>query len=92
MTFGLKIHSKVSSDWSSILAFKGNGGLADATLYGDRAPAIFYNKQGHLHFCNSVSGNKNYYIDKTINLNQWYRIEIEQVLIGGKVRRYRYQF
>ena len=86
VTFDLMIHSKVSSTWSSILSFKGNGGLTNYDKHGDRAPAIFYNKRGYLHFCNALDGNRNYCKDKTVDLNKWYRIEVEQVSMEGKVR------
>ena len=79
------INSKVPSVWSSILAFKGNGGLEDVKEYGDRAPAIFYNKNGHLHFTNAISGNRNFAFDKAIALGKWYHIDIEQNVKNGKV-------
>ena len=86
VTFDLMIHSKLSSSWSSILSFKGNGGLTDYVKYGDRAPAIFYNKRGFLHICNALNGNRNYCRNKMVDLNKWYRIEVEQVSMEGKVR------
>ena len=85
VTFDLMIHSKLSSSWSSILSFKGNGGLTDYVKYGDRAPAIFYNKNGYLHFTNAVSGNINYYFDKKVDLGKWYHIDVEQNVKDGKV-------
>ena len=75
----------MNSVWSSILAFKGNGGSDDLKKYGDRAPAIFYNKNGFLHFTNAVSGNRNYYFDKKVDLGKWYHIDVEQNLKDGKV-------
>ena len=86
VTFDLIIHSKVSSEWSSILALKGNGGLTNMETYGDRVPALFYHKSGVIVFYSAVNGNINYVFSKTIDLNRWYSIEIEQVMIGGKVR------
>ena len=81
VSFDLKIHSKVNSVWSSILAFKGNGGSDDLKKYGDRAPAIFYNnKDGYLHFINAVSGNRNYGFNYNIDVGNWYHIEIIQKL------------
>ena len=79
------VHSKPTSYWSSILAFKGNGGSSNIGKYGDRAPAIFYNQLGRLHFTNAVSGNKNYYVDIPIDLGKWYKIEMEQLSSNGKV-------
>ena len=85
VTFDLMVHSKPTSHWSGLLAFKGNGGSSNVAKYGDRAPAIFYNQQGHLHFTNAVSGKVNYAFNKAINLGKWYRIEIEQASSNGKV-------
>ena len=85
LSLDLKIHSKVYPGWSSILSFKGNGGLEDWKKYGDRAPAILYNKNGQLHFTNAVSGNLNYVFDKKVDLGKWYHIEIEQNWKNGKV-------
>ena len=79
------VHSKPTSYWSSILAFKGNGGLNDWKEYGDRVPAIFYNQLGQLHFASAVNGNKNYHFNRAIDLGKWYKIEIEQVSLNGKV-------
>ena len=77
----------MTSDWGSILSFKGNGALTDYDKYGNRVPAIFFNNHnGYLHFCNAVDGNRNYCVNKAINLKQWYRIEIEQASLGGKVQ------
>ena len=85
VTFDLMVHSKPSSYWSSILAFKGNNGSSDFDKYGDRAPAIFYNQLGKLHFVNAVNGNKRYVFDRPIDLGKWYKIEMEQVSLNGKV-------
>ena len=71
--------------WTSVLAFKGNGGLTNIDNYGDRAPAIFYNRNGFLHFTNAVSGNKNYAFDMKIDLRKYYKIVIQQKTIYGKV-------
>ena len=46
--------------------------------YGDRVPAIFYNKAGYLHFTNAVSGNRNFAFNHDIELNRLYHIEIVQ--------------
>ena len=79
ISFDLIIYSKVESEYSSVLAFRGNGAKTDASKYGDRAPAIFYNnKAGFLHFTNAVSGNANFYFNYDIELNRLYHIEIVQ--------------
>ena len=85
LSFELIVFSKVPYLWTSVLAFRGNGGEKDVAKYGDRIPAIFYNKNGYLQFSMAVSGNKNYKIKKEIDLGKWYLIEIEQILNKGKV-------
>jgi len=85
VTFDLIIYSKVESKWSSVLAFRGNGAVDDWSKYGDRAPAIFYNKAGFLHFTNAVNGNVNFYFDHDIELNRLYHIEIAQEEKDGQV-------
>ena len=84
ISFDLIIHSKVQSDWSSVLAFRGNGAVTEHK-YGDRTPAIFYNKGGFLHFSNAVSGTNHFNFDYNIELNKLYHIEIAQKDKGGKV-------
>ena len=85
LALDLMINSKALglgySTWSSILAFRGkwNG-------YGDNTPAIFYHRNtGYLHFLNPVSGNRNYSVEKRVDLNRWNHIEIEQRREDGKV-------
>ena len=85
VTFDMIVHSKPTSYWSGILAFKGNGGSSNLGKYGDRAPAIFYNQRGHLHFTNAVSGKTNYIFNRAIDIGKWYKIEMEQVSLNGKV-------
>merc|ERR1719210_886085 len=78
------IHSKVDSTWSGVLAFRGNGAVTDWSQYGDRAPAIFYNKEGNLHFNSAVSGKKHAF-KYPVELNKLYHIEIAQEETDGKV-------
>ena len=80
LALDLMINSKVYSSWSNILAFRGK-----LNEYDDNTLAIFYNSNGHLHFINSVSGNSNYSVEKRVDLNRWYHIEIEQKRKDGKV-------
>ena len=79
------IHSKVESPWSSVLAFRGNEAKTDTFKYGDRAPAIFYNKAGFLRFSNAVDGDPDFLFDRDIELNRLYHIEITQEDKDGKV-------
>ena len=89
ISFDLIIYSKVfhgQSQYSSVLAFRGNGAVNDWVKYGDGAPAILYKrKTGELHFTNAVSGNRNFAIDHHIELNELYHIEIVQEEKDGKV-------
>ena len=59
--------------------------MNDNSQYGDRAPAIFYNKAGFLHFTNACNGDKNYAFNYDIELNRLYQIEIAQEEKNGKV-------
>jgi len=85
VSFDLMIHSKVESEWSSVLAFRGNGAVDNYSQYGDRAPAIFYNKAGYLGFGSAVNGDPNYAVYFEIELNKLYHIEIAQEEENGKV-------
>ena len=85
ISFDLIINSDIGSDWSSVLAFRGNGAVDDWSQYGDRAPAIFYYKTGYLHFTNAVNGNGNYHFNYEIELNKLYHIEIAQEEKNEKV-------
>ena len=69
-----------SSDWSNILAFKGNQANNDCCNNGDRIPLINSGANNYLRIANSINGNGNYYRDIKITSNQWYNIVIEQVL------------
>ena len=87
------IHSKVSSGWSSVMAFKGNGGGQNIGEYGDRTPAVFYhNGNGHIYVMSSVSGNKDYGFHCKIDLGTWHHVEIVQKLVDRKVADKRLTF
>ena len=89
ITFDLIIYSNIDSNidgWSSVLAFRGNGAVDDASNYGDRVPAIFYNNiEGYLLFANSVNGDPNFNIIHYIELNRLYNIKITQKEKDGQV-------
>ena len=88
LSFDIKIHSDASSTWSSLVAFKGNGGGGNNQEYGDRIPAIYFNNDiGELGIRSAVSGNKNYPFNYAIDIGTWYSIEIAQIEIEGKVRQ-----
>ena len=87
LSFDIKIHSDVSSTWSSLVAFKGNGGGGNNQEYGDRIPVIYFNKDtGELGVRSAVSGNKNYPFNYAIDIGTWYTIEIAQIETEEKVR------
>ena len=70
------------------MAFRGNGAKTNYLKYGDRAPAIFYNKAGFLRFSNAVDGDPDFYFDYPIDLNRLYHIEIiqrEEKEVNGQV-------
>ena len=89
ISFDLIIHSfvkgKGKQGWSSVLAFKGNGGKSHCCNHGDRIPDIALNKNGKLRFSNSVSGNKKYQFIFNVALNKWYNIIVEQTRTDEKV-------
>ena len=88
VSFDMKIKSFVAAKWTNILSFKGNGAKESCCRPGDRAPAIFLeNKEKYLVFSNPVNGNGKYsYKFRELELNQWFKIIIEQISINGKVR------
>ena len=85
ISFDLFITSLGSSEWGSILSFKGNEGTNNCCNNGDRVPIVQLHNNGELFFINSVNGNGNAYFHTAVDTNKWYEIEIEQTRIGGKV-------
>ena len=89
VSFDLKINSldlPHRSGWSSVIAFKVDGGAGNMDKIGDRIPAIFSNKRGYLHFANAVNGNRNHVFNFNFKLKKWYSITLEQTWENGKVR------
>ena len=78
---------KGKQGWSSVLAFKGNGGKSHCCKHGDRVPDLALSKNGDLRLSNSVSGNKKYQILSNVNLNKWFNIIVEQKQNNGKVTK-----
>ena len=85
ISFDLFITSFGPSEWASILSFKGNGGTNNCCNNGDRVPIVQLHNNGQLFFINSVNGNGNAYFHTAVDTGKWYKIEIEQTRIGGKV-------
>jgi len=89
ISFDLKINSfgsdpdyeEYPAEWngySSVLAFKGNGGL-DCCSHGDRVPVINLRQDGDLVFSHSVGEDTSHEFRYNIaELNQWYNIVVEQ--------------
>ena len=88
VSFDLKINSLYINwgVWSSVIAFKIDGGVGNSRKIGDRIPAIFLHKNGFLHFTNALNGNKNHVTNFPVKLNKWYSIAVEQTLENGQVR------
>ena len=76
-----------SSYYSSIIAFKGNGGTSDFQNPGDRVPAIkLYGPGRNFEF--TINSGSKLHANTTknmIELDRWYSLVIEQLLIDGKV-------
>ena len=85
ISLDLIIHSHVKGA-SSVLGFKGNGGTSSCCEHGDRIPSIFVSENGNLLFRHSVDHHADYKFDFEINLNTWYNILIEQIIVNRKVR------
>ena len=79
------VHSAVEGPdgWSNIIHFTTGD---DCCIIGERDPAIYYNSGGYLRISSAVSGNGNFEVDYSIDLNKWYHIEIAQTWKNGKVR------
>ena len=85
VNFDLKINSLYINwgVWSSVIAFKIDGGAGNNRKIGDRIPAIFLNKNGFLYF----EYHRNPHSSKIpVKLNKWYGITVEQTLENGKVK------
>ena len=88
ISLDLIIHSRVNNGFSSVLAFRGNGGRENCCFIGDRIPAIFLNNPTMtLQFANSVRHYGNYWFEFKINRKTWYNIIIEQKFVHRKVKR-----
>ena len=85
ISFDLFITSLGPYEWGSILSFKGNGGTNNCCNNGDRVPIIQLQDNGELYFINSINGNGNTHFHTAVDLNKWYKIEIEQTKISDKV-------
>ena len=81
VSFDLIIQSFGRDEWSSLLAFRGNGAICDDCKTGDRVPALFlHNRDGIIELSNSVNS---FHFD--VELNHWYNIIIEQKSVNRKV-------
>ena len=87
VSFDLIIHSLGGDDWTSLLAFRGNGAICDKCKVGDRIPFLLLNnKFGYIQFSNNVV-NLNDYFFFDIEVNHWYNIIIEQKSVNRKVKK-----
>ena len=84
VSFDVKINS-FSPRWSSIVAFKGNGGVNSNHEHGDRVPQINLNgMRRKLEFSSYVNGSSHSNTMK-VEANKWYNIYIEQNYHDRKV-------
>ena len=58
----------------------------DCCRIGDRAPAIFTNKDGYLHIATQIGKYGNRVRDITIQKNRWYSLELSQYKFHDEVR------
>ena len=61
---------------------------ANSGRYGDRIPGIWLDESNELWVISSINDNYEYrYIHNIpIKMGQWYKVEVEQVLVEEKVR------
>ena len=85
VSFELKISSVSGSIWRSILVFKSDGGTSDREKLGDRIPGIFlFPKEKCLLFTSPVKNDKGIEF-KSVKLDKWYIISIQQKMENNKV-------
>ena len=85
ISFDLLITKFDTTEYQSVLRLTLGGNI---NAYGDRAPAVWVHKDKYLHVTSSINGNKNlWYNVQNVPLveNKWYKIEISQTLMDGKV-------
>ena len=75
-----KFHSQV---WTEVLRFTATG--KNCCNPGDRIPAFFVNKNGHIHVTSQVGTVGNYYVDVPIKLKTWVKVEVKQYVLNAKV-------
>ena len=69
--------------WAELLRFTSRDW--DCCRIGDRAPAIFTNKDGYLHIATQIGKYGNRVRDITIQKNRWYSLELSQYKFYDKV-------
>ena len=85
VVISVTVHS-AGSGWSNILHFTTGGNCCNL---GDRIPAIFHHSNGFFQITSAVGAKGNDRFNYNIELNKEYYIEITQITINGKVRRFR---
>ena len=56
----------------------------DLGSYGDRAPAVWFYKNGSMQICSAINGNANLCVNtEQIAAKKWSKIEIMQVIVDG---------
>eukprot|EP00111_Clytia_hemisphaerica_P008352 TCONS_00024387-protein len=75
----------VRHGWTNIFHATSNAG--NCCGYGSRIPAFFlFSGSTRLHMCNAVNGRGNFYIDRTIPMNKFTKVDLQQVLESGEYR------
>ena len=87
ISFDVKVTKYTPGGFKNILHFttSGNGG------HGQRIPGVWLSEDKKLHIMSSVNGDDfyKYNHDATpLKEGQWYRLEIQQVVLSGKVKRF----
>eukprot|EP00111_Clytia_hemisphaerica_P017532 TCONS_00051901-protein len=70
------------AQWSNVIHLTASG--KDITSYGDRIPAVFFNRHStSLHICSAVNNNRNYCFNtQPLPLHRWSTVEITQFQQG----------
>ena len=82
VSFGLSI-TKHTPEWRNVIHLSRG---SENSEYGDRVPAVYITPDNKLEISSGVNGNKAFgFQSGQLVVNQWYQIQIEQVLSDGKV-------
>ena len=88
VSLDVKVHSFTPPNmkngaWAELLRVTSTD--KDCCSFGDRAPAIFTNKNGFLHITTQIGNNGNRFRNVAIQENRWYTLEMSQYKLHDKV-------